>query len=72
MENILAKVFVLPSPTLVTIYIIYKFCLSCIYPFNDQFPSHKEISQLIYRANQLAGFYMREALVVIGLIHGVH
>ena len=30
---------------------------------NDQCSSHKETSQLIFRANQLAGFYMRQTLV---------
>ena len=37
------------------------------YAFNNQWPTHKETSQMICRANQLAGFYMREILVVNGL-----
>ena len=35
--------------------------------FNDQFPSHIETSQLIFRANQLTGFYVRGTLIVKGL-----
>ena len=33
-------------------------------PFNDQCPSHMEISPLICLANQLTGSYIREILVV--------
>ena len=36
-------------------------------PFNGQCPSHIETSQLICRANQLTGFYMRGTLVDKGL-----
>ena len=35
--------------------------------FNDQCSHHIETSQLIYRANQLTGFYMMGTLVVKGL-----
>ena len=34
---------------------------------NDQCPSHIETSQLICRANQLTGLYMRGTLVIKGL-----
>lgn len=33
-------------------------------PFNDQCPSHMEISQLICLANHMTGFYITETLVV--------
>ena len=33
-------------------------------PFNGQCPSHIETSQLICRANQLTGFYVRRTLTV--------
>ena len=36
--------------------------------FNDQCLSHIETSELICSANQLTGLYMRETLVVKGLI----
>ena len=36
-------------------------------PFNDQCSHHIATSQLIYRANQLPGFYMMGTLVVKGL-----
>ena len=39
-----------------------------ILPFNDQYLQHTETSQLIYRANQLTGFYTMGTLVVKGLM----
>ena len=36
-------------------------------PFNGQCPSHIETSQLICRANQLTGFYVRGTLTIKGL-----
>ena len=39
-------------------------------PFNDQY-SPIETSQLIWKANQLTGFYMMGTLVVKGLIPGI-
>ena len=37
-------------------------------PFNDQCSHHIESSQMIFRANQLTGFYMMGTLVVKGLM----
>ena len=37
------------------------------YPFNCQCFPHIETSQLICKANQLTGFYMRETLAINGL-----
>ena len=39
---------------------------------NVQCFSHKETSQLIYRANQLAGLYIRGTLFVSGLSYIIH
>ena len=49
------------------LYNFYK-ALAKISVFNDQCPSHIETSQLICRANQLTGFYVRGTLIVKGLI----
>ena len=45
-----------------------KWGLQQFKPFNDQFPSHIDNSQLICRENQLTGFYMMRTLVIKGLM----
>ena len=39
--------------------------IHCLKPFNGQYPSHIETSQLICTANQLIGFYIRGTLIYL-------